>query len=414
MSEQKAFLERVHIKNYLSLRNVTLPLKPLTVLVGPNASGKSNVLGALRFFKRVIIDKTFPLVKQVQNSLWAGKATYITFQLDTRVEGTQTKYRLVLAEADNPIDVEELSVDGVNVISIKGGQGKVWDEKSANGREYKSKGLVLISDDYCRNQPVTNALTTFINGWNFYDFQPGFTPSYLVGAEVEDLKKLRRIDDKDSMLLKILSISDSIASALNSMFCFTLYETLASWHKNDQERFHNVSTSFKACTNIGIEWCSINGDEELCLLEGYEKPIPLDRASSGTLRLIAYYILLNDPELPPLVAIEEPERNLHPGALADIAYVLERIAERTQVIITTHSSQLLDSFNSESLSDWLGVLLLRNRPGLGTEVINVEEIRDDPNRKGLDGWITDFGVGSAIFDSGLLQDLMEDEPACQP
>ena len=38
MSEQKTFLEKVHIKNYRSLRNVTLPLKPLTVLVGPNAS----------------------------------------------------------------------------------------------------------------------------------------------------------------------------------------------------------------------------------------------------------------------------------------------------------------------------------------------------------------------------------------
>ncbi|MCG8620752.1 MAG: ATP-binding protein, partial [Proteobacteria bacterium] len=48
MSEQKAFLEKVHIKNYRSLRNVTLPLKPLTVLVGPNASGKSNVLESLR------------------------------------------------------------------------------------------------------------------------------------------------------------------------------------------------------------------------------------------------------------------------------------------------------------------------------------------------------------------------------
>ena len=47
MSEAKAFLEEVHIKNYLSLRDVTLPLKHLTVLVGPNASGKSNVLSAL-------------------------------------------------------------------------------------------------------------------------------------------------------------------------------------------------------------------------------------------------------------------------------------------------------------------------------------------------------------------------------
>ena len=180
------------------------------------------------------------------------------------------------------------------------------------------------------------------------------------------------------------------------------------------ECFRNVSESLAACTNISIDRRPVNDDNQLCLLEGYKNPIPLEGASDGTLRLVAYWTLLNEPELPPFIAIEEPERGLHPGALKEIAYVLERIAERTQVIITTHSSQLLDTFSSESLSDWLGILLLHNRPGLGTEVINIEEIRGDKDRKGLDGWIVDFGVGSAIFDSGLLQDLMEDEPACQP
>ena len=129
-------------------------------------------------------------------------------------------------------------------------------------------------------------------------------------------------------------------------------------------------------------------------------------ASDGILRLIAYNTLLNEPELPPLIAIEEPERNLHPGALTDIANILEQLAKRTQVIITTHSSQLLDAFNPDNLSDSLGVLLLRNRPGLGTEVLNLEDIRG--KREALDGWIADFGIGSAIFDSELLQDLMEE------
>ena len=135
----------------------------------------------------------------------------------------------------------------------------------------------------------------------------------------------------------------------------------------------------------------------------------MERASNGTIRFIAYYTLLDQPELPPLIAIEEPERNLHPGALKDIAYILERLAERTQVIITTHSSQLLDAFSCDNLSDSLGVLLLRNRPRIGTEVLSIEDIRD--KREALAGWIADFGIGSAVFDSGLLQDLME-EPLC--
>jgi predicted ATPase len=188
-----------------------------------------------------------------------------------------------------------------------------------------------------------------------------------------------------------------------------LREVLSSWYKSDRERFDSVSDSLAASVNFKIGFNEIGGVNQLCLLEEHRNPISLQKASEGTLRLIAYYTLLHQDELPPLIAIEEPERNLHPGALKEIAYVLERLAERTQVVITTHSSQLLDSFSSKNLSDWLGVLLLRNRPALGTEVLNLEDIRT--KREALDGWIADFGIGSAVFDSELLQDLME-EPVC--
>ena len=143
-------------------------------------------------------------------------------------------------------------------------------------------------------------------------------------------------------------------------------------------------------------------------MEGYKQPIPLWKASDGTLRLVAYYTLLNEEELPPLIAIEEPERSLHPGAVAEMSNILEQLAQRTQVIITTHSSQLLDVFDLSNLPDLLGILLLRNIPGHGTRVLNLQDIAGD--QAALDGWITDFGIGSAIFDSGLLQDFME-EPA---
>ena len=54
MSEMDAFLKEIHIKNFLNLRNVTLPLKPLTILVGSNASGKSNILEAFDFLNEIM------------------------------------------------------------------------------------------------------------------------------------------------------------------------------------------------------------------------------------------------------------------------------------------------------------------------------------------------------------------------
>ena len=407
MSERKAFLEKAHIKNFLSLRNVTLPFKPLTVLVGPNASGKSNVFRSLGLLKWIMASEKLPDIQHLQNYIGSERPNFIAFQLEAKINNISTKYKVELnAEVDNPIDVEELIVNNVGVISIRAGHGKVRDEDGKNETKYNSDKLVLKSSGNMVNKPITNALVTYIRDWSFFDFQPGYAGNLNVELKPNETSKFHLIDGKSSKFLEMLSVSEHGAALLNLLFCGTLTEVLALWYDNDKTRFHNVDDSLKRSTNVHIQCRSINGENELYLLDGHCSPLPLERASEGTLRLLAYYILVNLPELPPLIAIEEPERNLHPGALKDIANVLEQLSERTQVIITTHSSQLLDAFNPNKLSDSLGVLLLRNRSGIGTEVLNLEEIRD--KREALDGWIADFGIGSAIFDSELLQDLMEE------
>ncbi len=376
MPEIKAFLKSIHIENFRSLRKVDLPLKPLTVLVGPNASGKSNALKALDVLNNLMADEKLPAVSEIQNHLWAGEANQIDFQLHAQVGGLPTVYRLELkAEEDNPFAAEELLVDGVKVISIQDGDGVVQDEDGKNETRYRSSKLALRSAGDYGDKPITNALTEFMKGWEVYNPRP-------------DL--IRRMLEKSS------SDDDSLLS-----------EALLFWHEHDPDRFRNVSDSLEAATNFRMDRRTIDGVDQPCLLEGYKNPIPLADASDGTLRLVMYNVLLNDPRLPPLNAIEEPEHNLHPGALKDLAKILRQMTERSQVIITTHSSQLLDAFSSENFSDFLGILLLRNLPGRGTEVLNLEDLRKD--RAALDGWIEDFGIGSAIFESELLQDLLEEE-----
>ena len=378
MSEMKAFLKSIHIENFRSLRDVTLPLKPLTVLVGPNASGKSNALRTLHVLNRLMIDEKPPPVSEIQSHLWVGNASHINFQLHAQVGRIPTVYGLELkANPDNPFASEELLVDDVKVISIQSGEGMVQDENGTSKTKYRSDKLALRSAGNYGDKPVTNALMEFMKGWEVYDFRPDLIRQDFLNFPF----------DIDGLAFWV-----------------------SNWYKNDPDRFNNVSESLAASTNFRITQDTVYRND-FDLLEEDKNPIPLVEASDGTLRLIAYYTILNKAKLPPLIAIEEPERNLHPGALTDIAKVLEQIAERSQVIITTHSSQLLDAFNLENLSDSLGILLLRNLPGRGTEVLNLENIRKD--RAALDGWMTDFGIGSAIFESELLQDLME-EPVCQP
>lgn len=399
MSEEKAFLEKVHIKNFMSLRDVTLPLKPLTIFVGPNASGKSNTVTALYRLHNMMVDERLSSDEFNRDTLWETEVPKISFHLHTKVEESRTLYHLeVKLEPDLSFRAEQLSVNDANVISIQDGQGTVRDENGENGTPYNSDELALRSAGNYGNKPITRALAEFMKEWKFYDFSPDLIRSSLTRSILLAEKEIREFPKLDSYGLK-------------------LPEVLCNWEKNFPERFKSVSDSLVSSTNRYIDSFPVMEENQLFsgnqlfLLEGYREPIPLKSASDGMLRLIAYYTLLNEPELPPLIAIEEPERNFHPGALTDIANVLEQIAQYSQVIITTHSSQLLGAFNPESLGDSLGVLLLRNRPGFGTEVLNLEDYRG--KKKALDGWIADFGIGSAVFDSGLLPDEMEDTAECQ-
>ncbi|MDM8552805.1 AAA family ATPase [Desulfobacterales bacterium HSG2] len=391
----KVFLEKIHIRNFLSLRDVTLPLKRLTVLVGPNASGKSNVLRSLWLLKRMMHTESPPSAKFIQEVMWAGQANCIGFHLQANADGSLADYRLELdakLEDRNQIAVEELIVNKVKVISIRNGQGEVKDEdgeKPTIYRPSKPKLSLKSASDY-GNKPVTGVLAEFIKDGKLYDFDPDEMRGG--NAFYQDLEMASGRHDRLSNLPGL----DGDGS--------TLRDILSYWFENDKECFDSVNKAFEDCTKCKIEKRADNRDE-FCLWEGSEKPVSLRKASDGTMRLLAYQILLSYPEVPPLIAIEEPERNLHPSALKEMANLLEQLAERTQVIITTHSSRLLDAFNLRGLSDNLGILFLQNIPGKGTKVIDIEETRR--NWEDMNGWITDYGIGSAIFDSGLLQELME-------
>ncbi|BBC26437.1 AAA family ATPase [Pseudanabaena sp. ABRG5-3] len=87
-------------------------------------------------------------------------------------------------------------------------------------------------------------------------------------------------------------------------------------------------------TRISIEWH----------LHNTKRPLYLDEMSDGTVRMLCWAIILNSPNLPSLIVIDEPEVGLHVQWLSYLAEWIKNAAARTQVIITTHSPDLLDKF----------------------------------------------------------------------
>jgi predicted ATPase len=373
-------IKKLHVENYLSLKDVTVSFKPLTIIVGANASGKTNVLSSLKILNRLMLSEELPTDDQIKQWFWAGyndSKRHLKFKIEAEIEDNKVEYILSLQASDKKIYLEQFFIGNQKIIDIEESNGIVFDEKSGNETSYYDNKMALRSAGAYGEKPITRRFSEFLKEFEFYNFMP----------EIIRRDNIFSIIGKKSSLPSSLDDDGSV-----------LRDVLLNWHESYQDNFKSVNELLEKALDRSLECLPDN--EEIGLQEGYEKLIPLKKASDGTLRLLAYYTLLNQDELPKLVAIEEPERNLHPAALEGVANLLQELSQRTQVIITTHSSQLLDALNTEDLGKDIEVVLLQNKKGEGTTVIDLNQARE--KQPAFQGWIEDFGIGSAIFDSELI------------
>jgi predicted ATPase len=182
-------------------------------------------------------------------------------------------------------------------------------------------------------------------------------------------------------------------------------DVLQYWHRRDKNNFDKVSQELYECLKIKLKLDDV-AEPLIKVIEEDGKKIALSNMSDGTLRLIAYFIMLYQSDVPTLIGIEEPERNFHPGILQDIADLIKRLSKRTQVIFTTHSSQLLDCFSTEEISSDISVILLNQKGEIGTQACLLDKLAE--NRDDLSDWMNDFGIGSAIYHSHLIEGIFAD------
>ncbi len=81
----------------------------------------------------------------------------------------------------------------------------------------------------------------------------------------------------------------------------------------------------------------------------FDSPILARFASDGTLKMLAYLVLLHDPEKPPFLGIEEPENFLHPRLLHGLAEECRAAATKTQILVTTHSPFFLNALHPKEV-----------------------------------------------------------------
>ena len=113
------------------------------------------------------------------------------------------------------------------------------------------------------------------------------------------------------------------------------------------------------------------------------------RLSSGTLRWLGLVTLLVDPAPPSVLCIDEPELGLHPDLIHCLAGLIKEASERCQVVITTHSPDLVSEF-----SDCPESVVVCERPFDVTELKRLE-------REPLAHWLAEYSLGHA-WQSGAI------------
>ena len=378
------------IKNFKSLEDVELNFRDLTIIVGANATGKSNCLQALRCFGGIVRFGNPPSFKWIQDFLRNNIDQTLILEIVAREEDQEIKYQVYISKDNNEVSFskEILTIGNTVVIDIDKNYGFVCDEDGNNPQKYQSKegSLALTVAGDFGDKPLTAKLSEFIKSWEFYDFEPhmmrGTRNSFT--ARFKNKEEMPILDDDGEYLENML-----------------LY-----YRRNQSDKFDEVSQQLSDCLGISLE---ISENEEIRVREVDGQHIKLSGLSDGTLRIIVYYVLIYQDYLPPLIGIEEPERNLHPAILTTVASILKKLSYRTQVIITTHSSQLLDCFSSDEINSDISVLLLSKKDTSGTQVFRLDQLSQQ--REDLAEWMRDFGVGSAVYHSNLLQELLEPQYA---
>lgn len=336
---QAVFLHRIVLRNYKSIGYCDVRLRPLTYLVGGNGSGKSNFMDALHFVKDALsgsldnaLNERGSLSEVRRRS--SGHPTHFGIRLEfTLKNGSNGYYAFnigALAGRGYEVLNEECVLEGVG----KGpffriGRGKLRDSSETTFPALTADRLALVAaSGMTAFRPVFDALTAM----SFYNLNPKL---------MRELQK-----PQDGRLLK--PIGENIASVIGHL------ERVAP----DQIAIIQEYLQSVVPMVHGVERKSIGPMETLEFrqeMAGSKHPwrFLAQNMSDGTLRALGVLTALLQTNLdfsPTVVGIEEPETALHPAAGAALRDALTRASEHTQVIVTSHSPDLMDDLNIDAES----------------------------------------------------------------
>lgn len=331
-------IEKLHVEGYRSLRDLETELDWLTVLVGPNGVGKSNLYKSLHLLDRAANRQLARAVASeggMGSARWAGAGSKGNLALRMKVRWDELEYEIELGvelAADNPGSFPhdpyvreekiwsrmgkrvELIKRGGPLLKYRDDEG-TW-QKYRHNLDYNESMLSQIREP--SRFPSIVAVRNEIARWRFFH---GFRSD-----EDSPLRKPQAVyrtttmdSDGTNMVAALLTIqSGKNASMLKRIIKKALPDAKLSIQGNRNDPIREIGMRYSAVDRV---------------LGGHE-------LSDGTLRFFALAAALLSEEQPELLVLNEPETALHPSTFPALAEAIVFAAQSAQVLVVSHSAEL--------------------------------------------------------------------------
>lgn len=354
-------LAQITLSNFLSFGPGahTLTLRPLNVLIGPNGSGKSNVVEAFAVLRAVPRDLPLPIRQGggVEEWLWRigpgrraqSAALDVLFTRGLIAKAHPVRYRVEFgSEAgsfvvlDERIENEAGSPEPYFYFGYEGGRpmlNRAGERRQLERASLDATQSILSQRRDPEQFPEVAAVGDHLKSiliYRAWTFGPQAPIRASCGADVQTD---RLLEDFSNLPARLMALKRDPATKRRLL-----------------ELLSEVAPGFS-----DVEVILEGGRLQLYLTEG-ERNVPAHRLSDGTLRYLALLAILLDPGPARLVLIEEPELGLHPDVLPMLRDLLVEASARVQLIVTTHSTQLVDTLTEHAES----VVICEKQDGTST------------------------------------------------